>query len=192
LSAVAESQATQVPPFLPHAPMIGETHAPLEQHPFGQDSALHKQAPPLHAVPAPQTAPVPQRQVPVMGSHPSAAVESQAVQAPPPVPQVAAAGTTHVAPLQQPFGQDTGLHVQLPIRQLVPAPQEAARPQRHSPEVEQLSAREGSHVTQAAPPLPQAAADPVVQVEPEQQPLPQLVAVQSAQAPPEQTRPAQS
>jgi hypothetical protein len=58
--------------------------------------------------------------------------------------------------------------------------------------VEQLSAREGSHVTQAAPPLPQAAADPVVQVEPEQQPLPQLVAVQSAQAPPEQTRPAQS
>ncbi len=110
----------------------------------------------------------------------------------PPVPQVAAVGSTHVAPAQQPFGQDRAPHAQTPAVQEVPAPQAELPPQRHSPEVEQLSAREESQVTQAAPPLPHAIVDPVVQVEPEQQPLEQLVAVQSPQAPPEQTRPAQS
>ncbi len=97
-----------------------------------------------------------------------------------------------VEPAQQPFGQDSGPHEQTPEMQLVPAPHAGFPPQRHSPEVEQLSARAISQVTQAAPPVPQAAAFPVLHVEPEQQPLAQLVAVQSLHAPPEQMRPAQS
>jgi hypothetical protein len=77
------------------------------------------------------------------------------------------------------------LHVQVPATQLVPALQAGLAPQRHAPITEQLSAREGSHVTQAAPPDPHAAVEPaLVQVDPEQQPPWQLVALQSAHAPP--------
>ncbi|MEP6652412.1 MAG: hypothetical protein ABJA82_03585 [Myxococcales bacterium] len=98
-----------------------------------------------------------------------------------------------VAPEQQPLGQDCGVQVQAPATQVVPPPQAALAPQRHSPVMAQLSAREASQVTQAAPPVPQALAAPaVVQVGPEQQPLAQVAAVQFPQAPPEHISPRQS
>src|SRR4029079_10485117 len=105
----------------------------------------------------------------------------------PPRPQLPKPGGMQAPPLQQPLGHDSASHTQLPAVQLVPAPQAAPVPQRHPPETAQLSARETSQVTQAAPPVPHAIADPaVVQVEPEQQPPGQLDELQSAQAPPAQ------
>lgn len=140
----------------------------------------------------PHAGSVPHRQPPVIGSHPSAVAESQAAHAPPCVPQVAGLGNRQLDPEQHPLGHERGPQTQADPTQLVPEPQAGFAPQRHSPISEQLSAREGSQVTHAAPPDPHADADPVVQVEPEQQPLAQLIAVQSPHAPPEQIRPAQS
>lgn len=56
----------------------------------------------------------------------------------------------------------------------------------------QLSARDGSQVTQAAPPSPHAVVDGALQVVPEQQPPGQFVVLQLLQTPPAQMRPAQS
>jgi hypothetical protein len=161
--------------------------APFAQQPPGQDWALQTHAPLTHVVPAPQGAPLPQRQAPVKGLQLSARARSQATHVAPPRPQLSNVGATQTPPLQQPFGHDAASHTQLPATQLVPAPQAAPAPHRHPPEAAQLSAREGSQVTQAAPPVPHAVADPaVVQVEPEQQPPGQLDELQSAQAPPAQ------
>ena len=130
---------------------------------------------------------MPQRQAPVTGLQLSAWAKSQATHAAPPRPQLPNVGGTQALPLQQPLGHDSASHTQLPATQLVPAPQAAFAPQRHPPEDAQLSARETSQVTQAAPPVPHAMAEPaVVQVEPEQQPPGQLDELQSAHAPPAQ------
>jgi hypothetical protein len=186
-SARVGSQATQVPPSVPHAASAPGLHAPFAQQPPGQDWASQTQAPLTHLVPAPQAAPLPQRQAPVTGLQPSACAGSQATHAAPPRPQLPNVGAAQAPPLQQPLGHDSASHTQLPATQLVPAPQAAPAPQRHPPEAAQLSARETSQVTQAAPPVPHATADPAdVQVEPEQQPLGQLDELQSAHAPPAQ------
>jgi hypothetical protein len=176
-----------VPPIVPQAVSDAGLHAPFAQQPPGQDWALQTHAPLTQVVPAPQTAPLPQRQAPVKGLQPSARARSQATQAAPPRPQLASVGATQTPPLQQPLGHEAASHTQAPATQLVPAPQATPAPQRQLPEAPQLSARAGSQVTQAAPPVPHAIADPaVVQVEPEQHPPGQLAALQSAQAPPAQ------
>jgi hypothetical protein len=188
LSAAIGLHARQVPPRVPQAAREAGLHTPLAQQPVGQDCALHTQAPLTHRAPVPQAAPLPQRQVPVVELQPSAIAGSQFTHAVPPTPQVAVVWATHWPLEQQPFGQDCALQVQVPATQLVPALQAGLAAQRHAPMTEQLSAREGSHVTQAAPPDPQAPVDPaLVQVDPEQQPPWQLPGLQSAHAPPRQS-----
>ena len=140
-------QATQVPPAVPHAASDGVVQTPPAQHPVGQVCALQTQAPPTQALPAahgPGLAP--QRQVPVAPSQRSAPAASQAMQAAPPVAQVASAGAWQAPSVpQQPAEQDSLLHPQTPPRQALPAPQGAPAPQRQSPWAEQLSAIAGSH-----------------------------------------------
>ena len=186
-SARLGSQATQVPPRVPHVASDAGLHTPLAQQPPGQDWASQTHAPLTHLVPAPQGAPLPQRQAPVTGLQLSVCARSQATHAAPARPQLPNVGATQAPPLQQPLGHDSASHTQLPATQLVPAPQAAFAPQRQPPALAQLSAREASQVTQAAPPVPHAMAEPaVVQVEPEQQPPEQLDELQSAHTPPAQ------
>ena len=193
VSARVVSQTTQVPPFDPQAMGEGVTQALPAQHPLGQEDPLQTHEPPTQVVPGPQAAPVPQRQLPVRASHRSACRGSQATQLCPPRPHVATAGAVQVEPAQHPEGQDWGVQVQTPDTQLVPPPHAAFAPQRHSPVAAQLSARDTSQGTHAAPPDPQAEAEPgVVQVGPEQQPLAQVAAVQLPQAPAMQLSPRQS
>jgi hypothetical protein len=192
LSAVVKSQATQLPPPTPQLAIESGTQAPLAQHPFGQESALQRQAPPTQVVPLPQLAPIPQAQAPVRATQPSLVAGSQATQAVPPTPQVAAAGVRQAPPAQQPPGHDCALQTQAPAWQVVPAAHPGLAPHRQSPAAAQLSARAGSQLTQAAPPDPQVAVDGVAQVTPEQQPPGQFAAVQLLHTPPVQMRPAQS
>ncbi len=166
---------------------------PLTQQPPAQDSASQTQAPLTHFEPLGQDGLLPQRQPPDVVLQPSDSAESQAAQAPPPRPQVGKDWAVQAPPAQQPFGHDCALQVQVPATQLVPALQAGLAPQRHAPVMEQLSAREPSQVTHAAPPAPQAAVEPaVVQVEPEQQPPGQLADVQSLHTPPRQSPLAQA
>jgi hypothetical protein len=192
LSAVVGSQLTQVPPPVPQVPRPAVTQLPDAQQPLAHDWALHTQAPATHTVPGPLGGPLPQAQVPVVASQVSLAAAGQATQAPPPVPQVGTAGTRQAPPAQHPPAQEAALHTQAPATHAVPAPQAAPAPQRHSPVAAQLSARAGSHITHAAPPIPQDIIDNATQVDPEQHPPGQVVGLQSAQAPPAQIRPAQS
>ncbi len=190
LSERIESQGgfRQVLPALPQ--LAGKDHvmhAPLEeQQPPGQDAALQMHAPPTQRLPMGQAGKLPQRQAPVTTSQESATNAAQAAQAAPAVPQVVIAGAVHT-PLaaQQPFGHEAALQEQVPATQLVPATHAGLVPQRQPPASAQLSARAASHVTQAAPPPPQAAKEPVVHVDPEQQPE-QFVGLQLLQTPPPQ------
>lgn len=102
VSARTGSHATHVPPEVPQVAAAGSTHAPLLQQPFGHDVALHTHAPLTQAVPAGQAAPLPQRQVPALASQLFAESAGQALQAAPPIPQVANAGVVQTAPAQQP------------------------------------------------------------------------------------------
>jgi hypothetical protein len=129
LSAVAGSQVTQVPPPVPQLASPELTQAPDAQQPVGQDWALQTQAPATHTVPAPQVGPLPQAQAPVVVSHPSLIAGSQAVQARPARPQVAADGNLQVAPAQHPPAQELALHTQAPPTQTVPAPHAGPPPQ---------------------------------------------------------------
>ena len=101
-SARTGSQATQVPPEVPQVAGVGDTQAPLLQQPFGHDVALHTHAPLTQAVPAGQAAPVPQRHVPALASQAFADSTGQALQAAPPMPQVANAGVVQTLPAQHP------------------------------------------------------------------------------------------
>jgi hypothetical protein len=159
-SAVAASQATQVPPPVPQVAADREVQMPPAQQPLGQLCALHTQAPLEQAVPAGQRPGLlPQRHVPLTGSQRSALTASQPAQVSPPTPQVASAGEWQTPLAQQPVGQDAGLHTQSPATQLVPAPHAGLAPQRHSPAIPQLSAIAGSQVRHAAPPDPQVTSD---------------------------------
>ena len=53
LSAFLLSQGKQAWPPIPQVAAVGALQTPPEQHPLGQDCALHTQTPPTHAVPAP-------------------------------------------------------------------------------------------------------------------------------------------
>ena len=186
VSAAIGSHPTQVPPADPHAAIDGVTHAPLAQHPSGQVDMLHTQVPFWHWVPAAHGAGLaPQAHAPVAGSQRSARMTSHGAHVVPPMPHVATAGTWQAPSLpQQPFGQDAVVHTQAPARQALPAPHCAPVPQRQSPALEQLSAIDGSQLTQAVPANPQLAVADAVHFEPEQQPPGQLAASQPVHTPP--------
>jgi len=92
---------------------------------------------------------------------------------------------------QQPFGHELAVHTQAPARQVSPAPHAGLPPQLQPPALEQLSAIDGSHGTQAAPADPQVVVDADAHVAPEQQPIAQILASQPAHTPPVQAAPAQ-
>ncbi len=83
---------------------------------------------------------------------------------------------------QQPFGQDVASHWQAPLTQRVPAAQAGFAPQTQLP-FEQVSEVCGSQATHAAPPVPHAPSEGIVQVPFAQQPLPQLLALQDEASP---------
>jgi len=184
LSAVAVSQATQVSPSKPHAANDGGSmHTPLAQQPFGHDASLQVHVPPSHTVPAPQGGLVPHMHVPVAASQVSALVAGQATQLTPAMPHVLDDGAWHPLAEQQPFGHERPSQTQLPPAQRLPVPQAGWVPQLQVPAAEQLSARAGSHDTQAAPFVPQATSEGMLQFEPEQHPKGHEVAVQLLQTP---------
>lgn len=99
----------------------------------------------------------------------------------PPVPHaVSAVPGRHTLPLQQPLAQLVPSQVQAPATQCWPARQVAPGPQEHAPLAAQPSLVTGSHLRQAAPPLPQAAAPGVVQTPVAQHPLGQVVALHAS------------
>jgi hypothetical protein len=190
--AVIGSHTTQVAPAVPHAAVDGAVQTPFTQQPVGQLVALHTHAPPTHRVPdAHGPGALPHRQVPAKGSQRSAFVLSQAEQEPPLTPQAVNEGARQAPFAQQPDEHDCGLQVHAPETQAVPALHAVPAPQAHSPVIEQLSATDGSHARQAAPPDPQVVVDEGEQVEPEQQPLAHSAWLQPLQIPPEQMPPAQ-
>jgi hypothetical protein len=147
--------------------VVGLTHAPPLQHPVAQLAALHTQAPPTHARPAPQAAFPPHLQAPP--TQLSAEVALQVVQAAPAVPQVASALDWQMPLRQQPLAQFEALH---PVQAL---------------EVQVCGLGQLEH---APPPVPQVAVwSPVWHTLPAQQPVGQLAALHT-HAPPTQRCPA--
>lgn len=102
------------------------------------------------------------------------------------MPQLANCEVSQVLPLQHPVGHDAELHTHAPPTHACPAPHAGPEPQLHCPELEQLSAVEASHCTQATPAVPQLPNAEVSQLAPEQHPPAQLVEVQPVQTPPTQ------
>jgi hypothetical protein len=121
LSARVVSQVAQPPPAVPHAVVDGVWQTLPLQQPLGQLAALHTHAPPTHACPAPQGAPVPHAHAPAVQR--SDVVASHAPHAPPAGPHaVALVVATHVLPWQQPAHVEAQ-PAQLPPTQLSPAAQ---------------------------------------------------------------------
>jgi hypothetical protein len=108
--------------------------------------------------PPAQAGPVPHSQAPVAPQR-LALLVSQAVQALPPVPQVARAGVSHAPPLQHPAGHEVASQTQAPLLHRWPAAQGGPPPQRHAPSAEQVSALPSSQPTQAPPAVPQVETD---------------------------------
>jgi hypothetical protein len=131
-SAEAGEHATHSTPLLPHVSKVGVVHSSSAQQPSGQESGVHRQAPPAHCVPVGQRTAVaqsgpqrssslarswqaPSQQVaaPVQAAEPphvhwpspeqaSAVAWAQARHAVPPTPQCAKLEVTHVPSAQQP------------------------------------------------------------------------------------------
>jgi hypothetical protein len=99
-------------PALPHVPAEAVWQTAPMQQPFGHDDALHTQLPLTHAWPAPHAGPDPHSHAPP--AQLSALALSQALHEAPLVPQVESDAVVHVAPEQQPFGQDAASHVHTP------------------------------------------------------------------------------
>src|SRR5258708_6679542 len=77
----------------------------------------------------------------------------------------------HTLPAQHPPAHDVASHTHWPFRQRCPLPQAAEPPQAHAPALHPSEVL-GSQATHAAPPVPHAVADGLVQAPPaEQQPL---------------------
>jgi hypothetical protein len=92
LSASAGSHATQLAPPVPHVFVERSSQVWFAlQQPLGHDVASHTQRPPAQRCPSPQGAPPPHVHVP-LAEQPSLVVASHAMQALPPVPQVAVDG----------------------------------------------------------------------------------------------------
>lgn len=108
---------------------------PWSQHPFTHEVSVHWHCPPTHCCPLAHGGPEPQRQLPL--TQVSAVKESQAKQAPPPVPHAPAVGeATQLLPTQQP----AQLVLQVPQAPL-------------------MHVSPFAHGTQALPPVPQAPAE---------------------------------
>ena len=103
------SHVTQPDPSVPQLESERVSHVPPEQHPAGQEVALHTQRPPEHACPATQAGLAPQVQAPV-AEHVSAVRGLHAVHAAPSIPQVMNADRAHVEPEQQPVAQLVDVH----------------------------------------------------------------------------------
>ena len=161
LSALAP-QAAQVAPAEPQLATVGglTQFSPLQQ-PVAQEVGEQLQLPFLHACPTAQAAPMPHLHEPPLQV--SARVMSQAVQAAPPLPQLARLGVAQAPLLQHPLAQLAAVQ---PVQALL------------------LQLWLEGQLWQARPPEPHAEVWlPVMQTFPAQQPLGQLEGLQT-QAPP--------
>lgn len=133
VSARIASHAVQAAPPVPQAESVGGvTQVPPVQHPVAQFTLVQL----LH-VPLVQVSPL-----------------GQLWQVAPPLPhEVAASPVSQVAPLQQPV-HDWLLQTHCPLTHCCPDTHAAPVPQAQAP-FAQLSASCASHVTHAAPPVPQ-------------------------------------
>jgi len=87
---VSASQRVQAMPPRPQKSSEGVWQTLSSQQPFGQEPAVHLQAPSTQASPSPHAGPSPQRQAP---PEQVSALEPHALQAMPPVPQNCAEGS---------------------------------------------------------------------------------------------------
>ena len=180
-------QLWQDAPPLPHAATLSpDSQTPDAQHPVGHDPPSHTHVPLRQRCPAAQAAPVPQLQTPA-AEQLSVVSASHGLQVAPGTLQAEREVGVHVAPSQQPSGQDVTSQVQAPAEQCCPGPQGAPLPQWQAPAL-QLSDWIASHGKHEAPPVPHWAAEGVLQVEPVQHPLGQEVASHT-QRPPAQRCP---
>jgi hypothetical protein len=151
----AEPHDWHVEPPVPHeAPVGGDVHTLLVQHPLGHDAELQTQAPPLQIWPAEQGGPAPHAHAPE-GEQLSACVELQLTQALPSVPHAEKEGVVHELPLQHPVLHEVALQTHLPCTHACPVPHAGEEPQLHCPLVEQLSAAAWLHAKHAAAGAPQ-------------------------------------
>lgn len=148
---------------MPHCPELwapkGTQLVPLQQPP-GQLVESQTQVPVRsHRWPGPQGAEGPQRQLPLVQR--SALAAGHARQAPPSAPQAPNdVPGRQTFPSQQPVGQLLTSQMQLPLRQRCPGPHAGPVPQVQLPPVQVSVAP--AHCAHAAPPLPHAAAPPLV------------------------------
>jgi hypothetical protein len=173
-------QRRHAAPAVPQLERFDCSQTPLLQHPPGHDWALqtHVEGPfgfISQTCPVPQAPPTPQEHCPPLQL--SDFVGSHFVHDRPPAPHSAWSGdVTHVPMLQQPVGQETESHRQVPLRQCWPTAHSAFAPQAQPPAVEQLSVLTASQAMHAEPFVPHAPIDRPLHVDPEQQPLGQLAA----------------
>lgn len=104
-SALVVLQAVHAAPAGAHALAVRVVQFEPAQQPSGHDVALHTHAPATQRCPTEQAALLPQRQAP-FASQASARVVSHGAQAAPGAPQAPGASGVHVAPVQQPLGQE--------------------------------------------------------------------------------------
>jgi hypothetical protein len=150
-------QAVHCEPPEPHAEgMLPARQAPPWQQPFGHEPTSQLHAPATQWLPAVQAGPAPHAHAPFV--QPSAVAGSQAAQAAPAGPQLAADGAVHTRPEQQPFGQETASHTQAPPpEQRSPAPHgPPAMPQTQAPATHRLVVAARQFVHGPPPPGPQA------------------------------------
>lgn len=102
-SASVESHVPQAAPPVPHIVLELVRHTLPSQQPLGHDVASHTHMPSMHRWPLAHGAPDPHAHEPAVQR--SARSGSQAMHAPPDVPQVARLGALHVEPEQHPVGQ---------------------------------------------------------------------------------------
>jgi two-component system phosphate regulon sensor histidine kinase PhoR len=146
------AHGAQAAPPVPHAPSAGTRHWPAAQQPFGHEIPSQRHNPATQCWPLAQAGPRPQTQLPA--EQPLAAIGSQVVHAPPPLPQLLVdEASTQVVAAQQPFGHELPSQAQRPPTQRWPEPQGALPPQVHTPAL-QPSVSTGSHATQRLPAVP--------------------------------------
>lgn len=152
------SHTAHVDPASPQVASERVAHTAPWQQPLGHDVASQMHRPPTQRWPPAQAGPVPHWQAPVVLQR-LALLMSQAAHAAPAVPQAVKDGVVHTPPAQHPDGHDVASHMHVPFMHRCPEPHGGALPQRHSPSMEQVSARSGSQAVQAAAPTPHAETD---------------------------------
>jgi hypothetical protein len=123
----SRSQLTQVAPLTPHVSGLRCKQLPSWQQPDGQELESHTQRPSTQRAPPWQAEDCPQLHPP-SAPQPSAPMP-QARQTPPPCPQsLAVVAWTQVLPVQQPSGQELGVHTHEPFTHASP---KASQPELH-------------------------------------------------------------